>query len=778
MVDVRRTRSRKRSLRFDKQEIVNRVIRFFDNDDSDRSAEKEARIQRYAKYRMWTEGKDWPWENSSDIPLPDMAEKSLHLQDVLHNAVMSSRPVVNANAFEKVDSQKEDAINNLIDFQFFIEQQGEEIIGDLADAFINDGVFVGFIPWVKEMRNTSQVKTFDPIPDDLQPVDYFDFIIRIEFPGVPAQQVTRSQGWDWQIQQNNERLQVSFFTTKTNVEMVTNREMIVYDGPRVVQKEWDEVLYPSRAANLQAPSPSNPHGAGHVILVDYPSIDEIKRLAKDGIYDQLTKDDLDRLEVISTDPDNKEFRDQKDTIQGVTISSTANDRDATLQKTVTRLMCFDTFDINGDGLAEDVVWWVIKDTNTLARAMIMTEAYPSSPPRRPIVHKSFLPIRGRVTGISLLEMMEGLHDAAKVLIDQIIDSGTFKIAPPWFYRPSASVKPEIIQMSPGEGYPLSDPQRDVNFPQISTQGDSMGLNLFSIVTQMEERLTTIGDLQLGRVPSGRASALRTVGGMALVAGQGEARPERILRRFFSGLAEIWGHIHELNTFFLPEKKKIRVLGINSPSEDPYQEITKGDVIGRFKFDFKANVLNTSKLALQQSLQSLMGTYVSDLALQLGIINPDGIYRLFRQWGMSLGQDPDSFLTPPSPDSMRPRIMAEEAISTIMDTQIPDGIPAEGAQQHLQKLQVFFGGDNFGLLNPEQLQIFNTYLREVLERANLEQQELQIIQAAQQFQGVQQTQGQPGPQGIPQAPQGTPPVQPNELIDETLPGAGGGGAPGI
>jgi hypothetical protein len=77
---------------------------------------------------------------------------------------------------------------------------------------------------------------------------------------------------------------------------------------------------------------------------------------------------------------------------------------------------------------------------------------------------------------------------------------------------------------------------------------------------MEEKLTNIGDLQLGRVPQGKASALRTVAGMQTVLSQGDARPERVLRRFFIGLTQIWKIIHSHNQAFLPKNKQFLICG--------------------------------------------------------------------------------------------------------------------------------------------------------------------------------------------------------------------------
>jgi hypothetical protein len=42
---------------------VNHVV----TDNQDRTDEIDARLQRYAKYRMWTEAWfDWPWEDATD----------------------------------------------------------------------------------------------------------------------------------------------------------------------------------------------------------------------------------------------------------------------------------------------------------------------------------------------------------------------------------------------------------------------------------------------------------------------------------------------------------------------------------------------------------------------------------------------------------------------------------------------------------------------------------------------------------------------------------------
>lgn len=787
----RKTRTRRDSLKIVPADIAKRVKEFFDHDMQDRSTERDLRLQRYAKLRMWVEGKDWPWPDSSDIPLPDILEKCLRIEDTLHNAVMSRRPAVSAKPMaEKSDAQKARKIDALIDYQLFVEGRGESLVGDLASQFVEDGVMTAFIPWVREKRELSDVRIFDPIPGG-DPVPYFEGLIRQTFPGSSATPAG-VDGWQWSVidADSDETFTVDFYSKDDGrIEFVTAREVIVHDGPVPMAKEWDEILHPGRAANLQMPGPSNPDGATHVIMIDYPTVGEIRRLYKTGYYDcpglspAEAKAALAALDTVSpiSSVDADEFRAQKDALQGID-SSRQSDLPAS-HRTLTRLMCFDAYDIDDDGLDEDVIWWMILDTSLLLKAKPLSEMYPANPPRRPFAEASFIPVRGRRSGIGIPELVEGLHDAIKAMVDQGVDSGTLSNSPFFFYRASGGMKPEVINLSPGEGYPLGDAQNDVNFPQIGNPNAAAAQqNMVAYLESKEERLTMVGDIQLGRVPAGRSSALRTVGGMSQLQGQGEARPERILRRFFMGLTEIYAQVHELNQRFLPANKKFRVAGVMGPGEDPYQEISqRSEISGRFQFDFSANILNTSKTQLQESLGTLLQTYVGPLAIQAGIVKPDGIYRLMRDYGRAFGIEPDQYLVAPSPGADQPASSAQDVLWAILNNETPAfSRPAEigGWAEHLQKIDGFVQSDKLGFLSPLQTDMLGQYIQQATQAQQAEQQQLMMAAQQQQQMG---NQGQPGP-GAP--PQGPPPDanapvhnQPGKVNDMTMPAqAGGGGSP--
>jgi hypothetical protein len=777
-----RARPRITSLKLDKKTIAERVIVFYTNDNQDSKDDTDSRLQRYAKYRMWTGGKDWPWEDATDAAIPDMMTASMRLQDTLHNAVMSQRPPVQARATKKHDQEKESTVDHLIDYQVFVEQQGESIVGMLANDFVNEGFFTAYVPWVKEMRHVIDSYTLGPIPQEGSPLDMFRIYLEGKFPG--AELVPTAEGWDWTVTPDTELAKskrqrkshkASFFTDdEGTVEVEIEMEAVRYDGPKVIVKDVQDVCHPARCENLQIPGPSNPMGAAHVIMRDYPTVDEIQRLRKSGFYDLLDEEDSKALGLAHLDRSNQEREEQKDIMQGHQ-DMRGPSLEAKSHKTLTRLMCFDCYDVDGDGLDEDVIFWVILETKTLLKMTYLTQMFPASRPTRPFAEAHLFPVPGRRRSIGMLEMMEGLHDLQKQFFDTMGDAGTISTVPFFFYRASSNMRPEVIKLWPGEGYPLNDPQKDVNFPQVGNQSQAFGFNMLALLNQMEERLTTIGELQLGRVPHGKSSALRTAAGMQSVLSQGDARPERVLRRFFIGLTQIWRLCHQLNQAFLPKKKQFLICGYKDSAKDPYAMVDdRSKIHGDFMFDFSANALNTSKDALQMAYQDMLGVYGTELAISLGITKPDGFYRLLRDWGRSKGPDPDKYISPPTPNAWQPPIFFEEALAMMMDGELPQGTPAEGATQHLQLLQEFVQSDHFGLMEPHFVEtLFKPYLERIAQQAIMEQQQQAMLAAAKQFSQATSQPQLPGPTAGPQGGGGQAPMQNNELADETLPTAGGG-----
>lgn len=787
----RRTRRRSESLKVDVEQVAKEIVDDWQRDLQDRVEWNDLRVQRAAKMRGWLETKTDPWADASNVHVPMMMTDALRVEDSLYNAFMTTLPPISARALHPGDTPKQDRVDNLLYHQLMIDQPGEEKVSELAQCFVEDGVMFNYTAWVRDEQVIADTHVFDPLPDGVTVEEYVRPLIQQLFQRHTSL-TSKNDGFSWLVRVPNEK---GGKDRKVTVEVYINDEggpvhivemglKRVFDGPVMFPKSIEDWAAPFRSENVQPPGPANPGGASHVILADYPTLDEIRRLKEMGFYDLVTQEELDAMSAHPSTPAqsgeaNDEIKELKDDFEGTTTTS-INDRKV---PRLTRLICFRGLDIDGDGLEEQVVCRVIKETKTLLKVTLLNEEFPSDRPHRPLMLKSYIPVKDRIYGISQNELLEPLYDMTKILLDQLVDGGTIRVMPFGLVKAHGGLRNEPIRIQPGLLWPTANPKEDVNVLQFGNQADALFTNLITIYSQWADQLTMIGELQFGQVPGGKASALRTVGGMLSVLQQGDARPEHILRRFFSGLAEIWGTVHDLNQALLPKGKEIRMVGIAKPGEDVYQTISdRQQIAGRFQFDFKATVLNMSKGLMAQSLTQLMQVSLQPIYLQMGIVKPDGAYRLLREFYKANGRDPEEYLSAPSPDSNLPKISAQEAMTLIMMNKEPVGVPSEagGIQEHLGALTEI---PESYLLDQPQKVILQKWVKGLLAKLKQEQQMQQMMAAAQQFQqnmggmGGGQQGGRPPepPAEMPTpGPGGNAMMGANELMNEQLPSAGGGG----
>ena len=772
-----------------KDDFIKVVTERYQDDLEDRGDWHEARLQRYAKLRGWMEHKSYPWPNASNQHVPMLMIHSQRTQDTLHNAVLGARPIMSAIAMNAADQAKGEKIDQLQDYQLFVEQDGEGKLSDLIQSFVEDGKFVAFIPWIRDTQEIFDVSPLPPIPDGVDPESMHLEYLQRKFPESAYIESVGDGVFKarWKDEYGKlKRGRASFFVDEKERPFVEcSMEKTMFDGPCIIPKDLEDVVVPARAANMQPPGPSNPTGADHVILVDYPNYDEINRHIKSGYYDVVTDDEARQLkeralgtqggeqfsQSAANDPNDHKV--QRDALAGQTFGNAE-----TTSKVFTRLTYFGRFDLDDDGIEEEVVARILLEPKVLCRLRHLQEEFPTPTPRRPFAEASFMSVSGQFYGIGLIELLEHNYDFTKIILDQMVDKHTLANTPWGVYRSSSSLRPETIRITPGLLHPVSNPSTDISFPQMPTQDQAMAINLITMVDQWTDKQSMQGQLQFGGVPQGKSSALRTSTNMMNVLQQGDARPERILRRFFKGLSQIYKQMHELNQVYLPPNKQYRITGVPTQAAEPYQMIgDPNEISGNFQFDFKANALNTSKAAKTQVLGGLLPILANPMAMQMQLVDRDKIYNLLRDFIQSQGQDDTKYLNIP-PTANQPKITAEEALGQIAQGFMPAGLPAEGAQVHLQMLQAFMQDPRFQRLllqDPAFGQILQAYMQQVQMQVMQEQ---MMMQAAQQFsmeQGGGGGQGaQPGPEGQvdPQAMQMNMGQGPNQVADESLGAAKG------
>lgn len=772
---------KKRSFKLDKDEVVTKLLDWYNQDLSDRYDWTERRLQRYAKLRGWLENKDYPWPNAANTHNSLLSSNSQRTQDTLVNAVLASRPVMAPQAIHDKDAPKEEKLGDLLDYQLFVDQPGEEHLQQAALSFVDDGLVVAFTPWVKDKRQHIDVRTVPKPEPGIDEQQYFLTILQESYPQwivIPKGEEDVYSYTLHKVDEEDIRVEIAYDEFDELV-ITAKQQRVVFDGPVMIPKQLEDVVAPARSHNLQPPSPSNPGGAHHVFLVDYPSRDEIKRLQKQGYYDLLTSEEADELDGVhqglrgtNMGDDPEAHKVQRDQLAGQTYGTTE-----VSAQYYTRLMYFGPWDVDGDGLDEQVVFWMLVENKKLLRARHLSEIFPSENGRRPLASEAFIPVQGELYGIGMLELLEHTYDIIKTLLDQAIDKQTINNTPFGFYRAASGVRPEVIRFQPGDLYPLANPTEDVNFPQLPNADQATAINFITLFKQDAERESMQGELQFGRVPYGKASALRTSGTTMALLQQGDARPERILRRFFLFLAQVYQNFHTLNRANLKPGKMFRVVN-PKPDENPYRVIEKADDIqGGFQFEFRANVLNTNKGMYSQIMAQMMGALINPLTLQMGLVTPDKAYNIVSDFIKAHGQDANRYLNTP-PNVNVNKITLDEALGQIVNGQMPMGQPAEGATAQLEMLATYDERGDVRLLeiqlDPGKQALLNAYVEQLKQLAQQEMQQQAMMQAAEQFQQAMGGGGmQGGQQGAPQNPQMNSPMEANEMMDESMPSAGGG-----
>jgi hypothetical protein len=780
---------RRRSLDLDREAVTKFVLDTLKRDMDDRQERINNRMNRYAQLRGWLPSKTWPFENCANFWVSAMLTASMRLCASLANSCKATRPLVEARALQRRNKDKQEKIDNTLDYQFFTENKGEAKIDELVFNFVHDEAVFTYTPWVRESQTVREVKMMPGWDDNV--ADHGPQLLAaclMIFGEQASPTMADASGFNWEVAYTEggqpKVARVEFFDTEDNqLEAYITKDVRTFDGPAPQVLDFEDVVFPVRSANLQPPSGANPHGAPHVHHICTIGLDAIRRRMDGGEFDLLTEEDWDAIKGAKSpagdgSPED-EPKTQKDKIGGETIT-VPGDHDDGRQLIVT----YAGWDVDGNGYEEQVILWTIRLSTGKgypAAVRYLSELYPGTPLMRPVDSESIFPIPNRVYGISFDELIEAIQEMKQASMNQHFDWGTITNVPFFFYRAASGVKPEPIYMEPGQGYPLDDPQRDVLFPQWGQRGETFNINTMSLLQQQEERLSMQSDLSFGRVPTGKSAALRTVGTTNALLSQIDVRSEEVLRRLFHLIARVFQMAHRLNRRYLPPLKEIRIMGMSEANAEPYKEIKAEEVDADVDFTFKATMFNTNKQMVAQALMQSIGLAMSPLALQAGLVTERELYNLYRDIYQAQDLDPDKYVKRPAAMVSGPKFLAEEAFGAIVAGEMPQGSPLEPAMEHYQKFAGFaqsaqpFGATGLNTaaivqaFTPDRQQMYQAWLAQVQQQVVMEQMRQQMMMAAVAGQQPGGNGGE-GPGGAPTTVSsdtgGNPPVNKNEAVDES------------
>lgn len=788
----------RRALRIDEEQVVESVLKRFEqiSQDRDRGRWIEDRLNRYAKYRGWLPEKTWPWSHASNVHIPILQSAELRANAGLYNVLMTMRPLLTPRALSRGNVAKEDRVGALIDAQLWVDpgaEVAERQFADMCSIFLQDANWVALTPWVRDERTITELHYRPPVPEAGDPNLYVYRLLMGEDgsgdggpprPGilpprstaepdtkpdderqetvVPRWRLTTPQGpamaWIWEDEDGG-------------LEIVTRSAQVLHEGPVFQNLDVSQVFVPTRVQNLQPPTAANPGGSPYVfIAMDY-LLDEVRRLQgrRDG-FNWLDKDGLGEVEDLarvgagmppSMAKEEEKLQEQKDEMEGRThtqpdVNVAGHEGDGNLR--VPLLVCFDRWDVDGDGLSEDVLFIIARDARRLCEARLLTDKWPAKQPYRPLAEACAIPVPGRYYGISFLELGEALYDIIKSTFDIAYDSAQVANLPWFFYAASAQRQfdQQQVKLAPGEGYPVpGNPRETVWFPNIASRDQTWAWTVLGIVMQFFDRQMALGPLQSGQVPQGKATALRTFGTTAALLQQADVRADQLLIRLFGGIRQLYRNFHRMNRKLLPPGKEIRLLGWEGAREQAYDSLSAEDVDADMDFDFRPDFLLSNQALLIRALESMLTITATPLAFQLGITDPHRFYQAAKDYVRALRLDPKKYLKAPE-EQFGPALLWEEALDLILRDQMPSGVPLEGPDAHLRKAFEFINSEPFTgnpekgiqpVIVPRQVNLLRAWLIQVSQHRNRQL----AVTAATQFQQTAAQGGGP-PEALPTEPE--------------------------
>ena len=305
------------------------------------------------------------------------------------------------------------------------------------------------------------------------------------------------------------------------------------------------------------------------------------------------------------------------------------------------LKWFGNFDADGDGFAEDVRILIVPDHELYIGGTAVRNLTKSG--RRPLDFTKFdnrIDCPDENFGEGLLEKVRELSEEIDAIFNQMTDSNTMGILRPFFYDPGGDVDAPVLKLGPNKGTPVSDPTRNVFFPDIQIQTDKLILAI-RLVLEFIERLTAASSYVLGKeseIVGGSGTATRT---QAIVqsAEQRFAMPSERLREGASRIIRQHLDLLQLN---IPPGLENRVLGEDGMPIFTSNELTSEGISG----EFDTYILMDPSMGSKQTERELAAMLYSIL-LQNPLVgtDPAKIYKVTADLIKSNGKDPEEYLGP-------------------------------------------------------------------------------------------------------------------------------------
>ncbi len=343
-------------------------------------------------------------------------------------------------------------------------------------------------------------------------------------------------------------------------------------------------------------------------------------------------------------------------------------------------------DVDGSGINTDVVVWVHYRSGRILRATYLHRINKSG--ERPFFKIDYHKRPDQDYGIGLIEILHPLSKEMDAIHNMRIDAGLLSTIPFGFYKPTSSIEPATLQISPGALIPLDDPQSDIYFPNLGNR-TAFGFQEEQAIQTMVERLTGVNDMGLGAM-TGAQGATRTATGARALLGEQNANLDVYLRRLQRGWKRCLKYLLHMLQQRMPDGFAFRVTG--ETGQDYWRYIkTQQDICGDYDFEISPNTTDSNPQIQMQTAQEILQLVLNPLAMQMGIVAPGNVYEAYKQMFKAKGvKDFGRYITKPADYTYLPTPM-EEINRILRGIEVPV-LPQSDHEGYLTVFEEILGSD--------------------------------------------------------------------------------------
>jgi hypothetical protein len=337
------------------------------------------------------------------------------------------------------------------------------------------------------------------------------------------------------------------------------------------------------------------------------------------------------------------------------VSVVGSEEELSQKQTLTVTQWYTRYDVNRDGMLENIKCWVAEDEVLLRWELNDDDA---------IMLCALSPIIDcyKLFGIAYSELISDIQNLKTMVIRRILDNFDFSTLGRTFYRPGAKIPiRELLQNVPGDALPIDPNDMKTEYPQPF---DSRVLQLIEYADSTKENRTGSTRYNQG---TDAESLNKTATGMDMIQQAGQKRIDMVARLFAeTGIRDFYKKCAMLYQKNLTEPFTIRILG-----EDI--QVTPQMLQGKIKCKVNLGVEAQIGMMEAKKVQGIVAFLSGLNQIFPGILGPKQIHNLSTKFVAQMGnKQPEEYVA-----------TMEEFIKSLEVTQKQ----AQAAQQFEQSIEM-------------------------------------------------------------------------------------------